>query len=179
MFSFFPFFPHCCEVMSPWHEDKNTLQCTCCSICRTTWGSCANLNGDGLAAEYLPLSNYKTASRQGELHLHNPFKVPNISFLFILNLFVQGSPFNAHYILSSEAAGGSWRRKQGVVSFSNPRMCQVDCITSYLDPSEAFLVRTFFGDSQHQPGSKICTCSCFIWEPLRQTCSTSLIPKHR
>lgn len=39
---------------------------------------------------------------------------------------------------TSSAAGGDWRRKQWVVSCSNPRMCQVDCITSYLDPSEAF-----------------------------------------
>lgn len=59
-------FPRCCEVMSPCREDKNTLQCTCCSICRLTWAVCANLNRDGLAGEYLPLSNYKPASREGE-----------------------------------------------------------------------------------------------------------------
>ncbi len=85
-------FPHCCEVMSPWHEGRNILHSPCRSICGLTCGSQKILNGDGLAAERLPLSNYMTASREGELRLHNPFMVPNIPFLFILNLFVQSSP---------------------------------------------------------------------------------------
>lgn len=91
-FPFLSFFPHCYEVMSPWREDKKKMHMR---------GAGANLNGDGLALEYLLLSNYKRRSE----HLHNPFKVPNISFLFILNLFVQRSPFDAPYILSSEALG--------------------------------------------------------------------------
>ena len=85
-------FSHCCEVMSPWHEGRNLLHSPCRSICGLTYGSREILNGDGLAAEHLPLSNYMTASREGELPLHDPFMVPDIPFLFILNLFVQSSP---------------------------------------------------------------------------------------
>lgn len=96
---------HCCEAMSPWHESSEILHSPCRSICRLTCGSHGTLNGDGLTAERLPLSNYMTASRERELRLHDPFMVPNITFLFILNLFVQSSPFNAHYSLSTHAVG--------------------------------------------------------------------------
>lgn len=171
MLPFLSFFSHCCEVMSPWHEDKNALQCARCSICRPTRGSCANLNRDGHAAEHLPLSNYTTASRKGELHLHKPFKVPNISFLFILNLFVQRSPFKAHYILSS---GGDWRRKQWVVSSSNPRMCQVDCITSDLDPSEAFFMWTSVYDSQHQLEKDLHVFMFYLGSVWENRCSSDV-----
>lgn len=86
-------FPHCCEVMSPWREDKNTLWCTCCSNCRSTWGGmCANLNGDGLAAAYLSLSNYKMASREGE----NTSTIPSrclISHSFSYWTFLFKEPF--------------------------------------------------------------------------------------
>lgn len=103
---FFFSIPHCCEVMSPWHKGRNILHSPCRSIRGLTCGSQEILNGDGLAAEHLPLSNYMTASREGELLLHNPFMVPNIAFLFILNLFVQSSPL----MLAAPSSPRHWER---------------------------------------------------------------------
>lgn len=82
---------------------------------------------------------------------------------------------------TSSAAGGDWRRKQWVVSFSNPRMCQVDYITSYLDPSEAFFLWTSFCDSQHQLERDLHVFMFYlgsVWEKRCRTL-TSLIQKPR
>lgn len=97
---------YCCEVMSPWHEGRNSLGSSCRSVYRLTCGSRGNLDGDGLAAERLPLSNYMAASMEGELLLHDPFMVPNIPFLFILNLFVQSSPL----MLAAPSSPRHWER---------------------------------------------------------------------
>lgn len=112
----FPFpLPHCSEVMSPSHEGRNILHSPCCSICGLTRGSQGILNGDGLAAEHLPLSNYMTASREGELLLHDPFMVPNIPFLFIPNLFVQRSPLMLAAPSSvRHCERGNWHQLQAV-----------------------------------------------------------------
>lgn len=96
---------HYCEVMSPWHEGRNILHSPCRSIRGLTCGSQEILNGDGLAAEHLPLSNYMTASREGELQLCDPFMAPNIPFLFILNLFVQSSPL----MLTAPSSARLWK----------------------------------------------------------------------
>lgn len=47
-----------------------------------------------------------TASREGELQLCDPFMVPNIPFLFILNLFVQSSPL----MLAAPSSARHWKR---------------------------------------------------------------------
>lgn len=96
----------CFEAMSPWHEGRNISQSPRRSIYSLTCGSQEILNGAGLAAERLPLSNYVTASREGELQLDDPFMVPNIPFLFILNLFVQSSPL----MLAAPSSPRHWQR---------------------------------------------------------------------
>lgn len=92
------------DVTLPW--SYNILHSPCRSICRLTCGSQEILNGDGLAAERLPLSNYMTASREGELLLHDPLMEPNIPFLFIPNLFVQSSPL----MLAAPSSPRNWER---------------------------------------------------------------------
>lgn len=108
MLPFLSFIPHCCE--SPWRKDRNALRCTCWSICRPTWGVCmqisTGLDSQGSIYLYLIIRELQEKERAPPQSLQGA----NISFLFILNLFVQRSPFNAPYILSS---GGKLEKKTG------------------------------------------------------------------
>lgn len=114
---------HCCEVMSPWHKWRNILHFPCHSFLWADLWVTRTPEQGWTQSRMSPLSNYMIASREGELQCYDPLMLPNIQFLFILNLFVQRIPLMLtapHHLGTGEGRSTSTELQAGKKSEVSP-----------------------------------------------------------